>query len=655
MQSRPNLVPAEQMKRAGRFSKELGTGRISPDTPVRAGTRGTWDVTYTVGPKGIALGGGVIIGSPQYWTSCQLAPDYRRVDGFPAEDHPGVIVTGPEDAHLKVEQCGAHWILARPQARPLKRGEEITMRYQGRCSYIATTTIENYELRAFSISVDADGTGEYVYLDPWPAITILPVPEKMVYIGAPAQTVVGEKYRLTVAVIDEHANRTTDYTGAVRVYLDSGVAGPGETNGAPIAAYTFKTEDKGAHTFEDIVFSKPGIFRLVGKTDDGIGMKDGARVVVHENAPEHRIYFGDIHGKTVLSDGFSTADEYYHYGRDVAGLDFCAVSDHDWAGNQYMEPYRRPLGVVKHGWEINVAKAKEYYQPGRYVTFLGYEWTFVGGHRNVYYLDGEGPVFGCQTPGSTHACQLDALIEGLGRPAIVIPHHPLASLAYCKENLKIQPVIEMYSTWGCSEERGNPNWHFPVHIHVMSYQELLARGFKVGAVAGSDCHLGLPGRPTIHHAQSGLEGHARQGYMVILAKELTREALWEALFKRHAYAVTGVRIVLDFHIKDAMMGDEITVGTTDYTYPIRATVRGTAPIESLELLRCNEVVHRVEGDGKSWDAQFDTADYLNSTGGTAWYYVRVKQVDKMMAWSSPIWVTPAPDATPRIPEPQEHA
>ena len=58
-----------------------------------------------------------------------------------------------------------------------------------------------------------------------------------------------------------------------------------------------------------------------------------------------------------------------------------------------------------------------------------------------------------------------------------------------------------------------------------------------------------------------------------------------------------------------------------------------------------------KGDGKSWDAQFEISDHLNPAGNTAWYYVRVTQVDRMMAWSSPIWVTPAPDAQPRIPEP----
>ena len=73
------------------------------------------------------------------------------------------------------------------------------------------------ELRAFSLSVDAEGDGEYVYLEPWLELTVVPTDNHMIHIGGRAQAVVGEKYRLTVGVIDEHANPITDYTGALDV------------------------------------------------------------------------------------------------------------------------------------------------------------------------------------------------------------------------------------------------------------------------------------------------------------------------------------------------------------------------------------------------------------------------------------------------------
>ena len=48
--------------------------------------------------------------------------------------------------------------------------------------------------------------------------------------------------------------------------------------------------------------------------------------------PAYRVFFGDIHGHSTLSDGSKTIDECYRAARDLAKLDFCAVTDHDHGG-----------------------------------------------------------------------------------------------------------------------------------------------------------------------------------------------------------------------------------------------------------------------------------------------------------------------------------
>ena len=54
----------------------------------------------------------------------------------------------------------------------------------------------------------------------------------------------------------------------------------------------------------------------------------------------------------------------------------------------------------------------------------------------------------------------------------------------------------------------------------------LERGFRPGIIASSDDHLGYPGA-----YGEGLAG--------VLAKELSREAILDALWKRRTIAVTG--------------------------------------------------------------------------------------------------------------------
>ena len=49
-----------------------------------------------------------------------------------------------------------------------------------------------------------------------------------------------------------------------------------------------------------------------------------------EGNVEDRIWWGDIHGHTEMSDGLFSIDDYYLFGRDGALLDFCATADHAW-------------------------------------------------------------------------------------------------------------------------------------------------------------------------------------------------------------------------------------------------------------------------------------------------------------------------------------
>jgi len=91
-----------------------------------------------------------------------------------------------------------------------------------------------------------------------------------------------------------------------------------------------------------------------------------------------QIHWGNLHGHTVLSDGNynlvtgkrdrndNTPAHHLHYARDLAGLDFAAVSDHDYALNEAK-------------WAALVQEAERFDHPGRFVAFAGIEWGHVSG------------------------------------------------------------------------------------------------------------------------------------------------------------------------------------------------------------------------------------------------------------------------------------
>jgi hypothetical protein len=95
-------------------------------------------------------------------------------------------------------------------------------------------------------------------------------------------------------------------------------------------------------------------------------------------------------------------------------------------------------------------------------------------------------------------------------------------------------------------------------------------------VASTDDHLGFPG------------GY-REGLAAVWAKELTREAIFEAIRNRRTYAVSGDRIRLDFRLNGQRMGRELP-----YTRrrELAVEVTGWDQVDRVEILKNNRVLHR---------------------------------------------------------------
>ena len=67
---------------------------------------------------------------------------------------------------------------------------------------------------------------------------------------------------------------------------------------------------------------------------------------------QFHIYWGDMHGHTVISDGKGNLDDYFTHARDNAKLDFVVVSDHDF-GNA--APWKMPHET----WTLTQDKADQ--------------------------------------------------------------------------------------------------------------------------------------------------------------------------------------------------------------------------------------------------------------------------------------------------------
>jgi len=374
-------------------------------------------------------------------------------------------------------------------------------------------------------------------------------------------------------------------------------------------------EDRG-RVAVDLLTAAEGTARIEARGPGGI---EGAANPLVVSATLPRVYWGDLHGHSGLSDGTGTPEDYYLYARDIAALDVAVLTDHDHWG-------MRPLSRTPELWERIRGQVQAFHEPGRFVTLLGYEWTsWIQGHRHVLYFEDHGQVLSSVDPAFESPLQLwDAL---RGQPALTITHHtagaPIATNWEIPPDPELEPVIEISSVHGSSEAPDSPRViSRPVAGNFA--RDALDRGYRLGFVGSGDSHDGHPGLAHLASPNGGL--------VAILAEELTREAVLAALRARRVYATNGPRILLHATLDGAPMG--AVVGPSPES-ALEVLVVAPAALERLDLVRSGEVVRTVPAEG---DREMRLEETVRDLSPGEYVYVRAVQEDGGAAWSSPFFV-----------------
>ena len=277
----------------------------------------------------------------------------------------------------------------------------------------------------------------------------------------------------------------------------------------------------------------------------------GPRVTLHHGGGTWQAFFGNLHLHSDLSGdlrGFEgRPEDNLQVLEDLPRLDFGALSDH--------AETLRPVD-----WWATRKLTELWNRPGAFVTFPGYEWTSLDyGHRVVLFPDeqvGDRDALLAAAPGDPPT-RLWSFLQG--RAALTIPHHPSHALMrpvdWSFRNDHFQRLVEIFQVRGSYEFDGAPlnqkvrSDFVPGH----SVRDALAMGHRLGIIASPDHGGGL-----------GLAG--------AWARELTREALFEALYARRTFGTTGAKLELFLTVAGAPQGSELRRGAG--SVPIEATVRG---------------------------------------------------------------------------------
>jgi len=383
--------------------------------------------------------------------------------------------------------------------------------------------------------------------------------------------------------------------------------------------YFLKLEDRwGNPTGKPIRFTHPGFHKRgvhrVKAIDEETGLTATSNPIDVQEDFRLLNYWGDFHGQSEETVGEGTIEEYFSFARDYGLLDISAHSGNDFQ-------------ITDEFWEKINRVTREFYKPGEFVTFPGYEWsgnTPLGGDRNVFYASEGGQI--------TRSCT-DLLPDN----RTTFSDSPTANDLFCKlreqdgptpfnfahvggryadlamHDPEIELAVEVHSAWGTFE------WFLA---------EALEHGYRVGFCANSDGHKCRPGAS---YPGAGIFG-SLGGLTCVLAGELTRESVLEALKARHFYATTGNRPLLDVRLnsrdrKVAMMGDIVETSNAENSLDIRVT--GTKPIEHLQVRNGTDVIHN--------HRPYDESD-LGPRIKIVWRGSEVKGRDRLTTWDGGLQV-----------------
>ena len=434
----------------------------------------------------------------------------------------------------------------------------------------------------------------------------------------------GESFDLGLAAVDEYGNPAEDFEGEVRLSC------PGKGVVLP-ERIVFTGEDRGAKRVRGIRAAEPGWIRIDAVAGDVSGRSN--YVVVSKEKPAQRLYFGDMHAHTIDCDGTIDVRGHFEYGPRIAGLDFGAVS-----------PHAEYFGC-REAWRRYIDETTKANRPGEFVAFYGYEWANEG-HTNAYFLTPEEAVliYGARMIRLGHApddpefrmpCAHEGeflhMLRALDRSVFCIAH------CHTRYGKKVDDSVlwldEIYSCHKHDRDRREER-----------LRRNLARGLKLGVVAGSDMHRLTMGHlcrlPGERWPQGGWEKCQWEtaGLQGTFAPELTRRGLYEGMKARRTYGTSGARIVLLFSCGGHPMGSTVALHA-EASPEFRVQAGGTAPISEVAICRFDG-----EAWSEPWKKRIEGVDRVSEMWrdddftGTGIYYVRLKQSDGERAWSSPIWV-----------------
>ncbi len=318
---------------------------------------------------------------------------------------------------------------------------------------------------------------------------------------------------------------------------------------------------------------------------------------------DFQIFYGNLHSHTAFSDGRGTPEEAFEHAKRYG--DVLAVTDHCY----YL---KTPVNGVSKVLRTRQA-ARNSSISGKFVGLQGFEWTAGSGHINVY--ETEEFITRDEKGDLNDFYNWIVKVKKLAQF-----NHPGVTFGNFQDFI-LYPEADLYVNL---IEVGNGNSSRNDTISEEMFENFilaLNRGWHVSPTANQD-----------NHRENWLSvNDSRTG---ILAKELTYEALMEALWNRRTFASEDKNAKIFFWGEVSIMGSIVRKNAGE-TVSLKFVYEDPAdPADTVVLYSQNGILLKIERIEKD---RFTIEQNIQLQDGYEWFFFYVKQIDGDEIVSAPIW------------------
>jgi hypothetical protein len=349
---------------------------------------------------------------------------------------------------------------------------------------------------------------------------------------------------------------------------------------------------------------------------------------IEAGGKKYQLLRGEFHRHTEMSwDGGpdGSLEDMFRYAIDAASLDWIGNGDHDsGAGREY-------------SWWLIQKYTDAFHVPRQLTPMFTYERSvaYPHGHRNcVFAKRGMLPLPRLAEPdpekrvAGVHADDTKMLYRYLKELDGICAVHTSATnmgTDWRDNDPEVEPLVEIYQGDRMSYElEGAPRAGYeaksgktPVNVAGWFPKGFInfafEKGYRLGFESSSD------------HWSTHIS------YCIVLAERHDRESILAAMKKRHCYGATD-NIIVDLRSGTHLMGDAFQ---TNEPPSLQMHVIGTTKLQAIHVLKDSKIVDTIKPAGREYWSKWTDP---NPTAGTHYYYLRIEQEDKELAWASPLWI-----------------